>query len=207
MKKINTQKLKRSFFERSTIQVAKDLIGCFLVNLKEEKPLIGKITETEAYIGAIDSASHTYKKRTPRTEVQYGKPGIAYTYLVYGIHTLFCVVTEPKGQGSAVLIRSLEPIKGQEIMIENRKLKKNILQKHPQKICSGPGILSQAFDFNPSLSGQDLCSSQSKIFFQKRKKDNIKIGKGKRIGIDYAQKKDINRLWRFYLKGSSYLSN
>ena len=77
-----SNKLKRSFFKRNTLKVSKDLIGCYLVNIQKEELIVGKITETEAYIGVIDSASHAYKKRTPRTEVQYGKPGIAYAYLI-----------------------------------------------------------------------------------------------------------------------------
>ncbi len=202
-----TKKLKKPFFKRSTVQVSKDLIGCYLVNLREKEPIIGKVTETEAYVGAIDSASHAYKKRTPRTEVQYGKPGLAYTYLIYGIHTLFCVVTEPKGKGSAVLIRSLEPIKGKRLMAKFRNLDQEVIQKNPEKLSSGPGILSQAFNFTPKLSGKDLCSPKSKIFFTKRKEKDLKISKGKRIGIDYAKEKDVNRLWRFYLKDSKFLSN
>ncbi len=202
-----SNKLKRSFFKRPTLKVSKDLIGTYLINTREEKPIIGKVTETEAYIGAIDSASHAYKKRTPRTEVQYGKPGLAYTYLIYGIHTLFCVVTEPKEKGSAVLIRSLEPIQGKELMAEFRDLDKEIINKKPEKLCSGPGILSQAFNFSRNLSGKDLCSPASKIFFTKGESSNTEIRKGKRIGIDYAKEKDINRLWRFYLEGSSFLSN
>lgn len=204
MKKIMTNRIKRSFFRRPTLEVSKDLIGCYLVNLKEKTPIIGKITETEAYIGAIDSASHAYKKRTPRTEVQFGKPGLAYAYLIYGIHTLFCVVTEPEGKGSVVFIRSLEPIKGKELMAKFRGLDKEV---KPQKLCSGPGILTQAFNIKKSLSGKDLCDPESKIFFAKRTTKNIKIGKGKRIGIDYAKPKDVNLLWRFYLKDSDFLSN
>jgi len=208
MNQFNFSRFKRSFFKRPTLEVAKGLIGSYLVKIDKKGLMVGKIVETEAYIGSIDTASHAFnKKRTSRTEVQYGLPGLAYVYLIYGLYSMFCVVTEPKSKPACVFIRSLEPVVGQELMRCFRGLDLRVACKNPQRLCSGPGMLTQAFNIKKKISGKDLCSANSNLFFAKGKDKNIKISRGKRIGINYAKSKDVNRLWRFYLKDSLFLSN
>lgn len=208
MNQFDFSRLKRSFFEKPTLEVSKNLVGSYLIKVSKEGLMVGKIVETEAYTGLVDSASQVFNgKRTSRTEVQYGFPGFAYVYLIYGLYSMFCIVTEPKNKPACVFIRSLEPILGKELMISYRGLELNIIQKNPKKLCSGPGILTQAFNIKKEISGKDLCLPNSDLFFAKRKDRNIKVSTGKRIGIDYAKPKDINKPWRFYSKNSLFLSN
>src|SRR5581483_5179153 len=104
--------LPRSFYDRDTTLVAKDLLGKLLVRKIGRKTLVGKIVETEAYLGPHDLAAHSARGRTKRTEVMFGPPGHAYVYLIYGMYCCMNVVTEREGHASAVLIRALEPLKG-----------------------------------------------------------------------------------------------
>src|ERR1700744_5507535 len=119
-------KLKRSFYTRpNVVAISKELLGKFLVTKIARKLTSGIITETEAYEGHIDKASHAYNgRRTNRTEIMYGQGGTAYVYLIYGIHHLFNVVTNKKETPHAVLIRAIEPVEGIEVMMARRnKLK------------------------------------------------------------------------------------
>src|SRR5579864_1074480 len=104
------KKLPRSFYNRDTITVAKELLGKYLVHTKNGVTQIGKIVEVEAYIGAHDKAAHTCKGLTKRTEVMFGPAGHSYVYLIYGMYHCVNFVTEKEGHGSAVLIRAIEPI-------------------------------------------------------------------------------------------------
>ena len=110
----------RSFYDRTdVVKIAKELLGKILVTWFDEQFTAGRIVETEAYNGAVDKASHAYGgRRTARTEVMFGHPGTAYVYLCYGIHHLFNVVTNKKDVPHAILIRSLEPVKGVEEMLK-----------------------------------------------------------------------------------------
>src|SRR5580765_1546627 len=115
-------KLPRSFYTRENVlQIAKELMGKFLVTQINVLVTSGMITETEAYAGEIDKASHAYGgRRTNRTEIMYAKGGTAYVYLCYGIHHLFNVVTNKKDHPHAILIRAVEPIEGIEMMMQRR---------------------------------------------------------------------------------------
>src|SRR5688572_27670046 len=104
------QKLNYEFYNRDTILVAKELLGKNLIRVVNGKTLIGRIVEVEAYLGSHDLACHAAKGLTPRTKVMFGKPGVAYIYLIYGMYHCMNVVTQAEGQASAVLIRALEPI-------------------------------------------------------------------------------------------------
>src|SRR5262245_11352984 len=118
----STLKLPRSFYEQSTVDVAKRLLGKFLVRRHPEGNTAGRIVETEAYIGPQDLACHASKGRTARTEVMFGPPGHAYVYFIYGFYNMLNLVTEAKDYPSAVLIRAVEPTGGVEVMKSRRKL-------------------------------------------------------------------------------------
>ncbi|KNF09986.1 putative 3-methyladenine DNA glycosylase [Gottschalkia purinilytica] len=200
-------KLDRKFYNRDTIEVAKDLLGKLLVYQVDNKKLIGKIVETEAYMGPIDKAAHSYGgKRTPRVEVMYGKPGVAYIYLIYGMYNCFNVVTREEGRPEAVLVRALEPVEGLDEMALNRFKKpyNELNKKQIKNLTNGPGKLCMAFNIDRSLNKEDLC--ENKIFIKKQEfEEKFDIIHSKRIGIDYAEEaKDY--LWRFYIKGNEYVS-
>ncbi len=197
---INTslyEKIDRSFYERTdVVEVAKDLLGKYLVSKLNNEITIGMIVETEAYCGRNDKACHANNKRTPRTEVMYGSGGHTYVYLCYGIHHLFNVVTNIEGMADAVLVRALEPIDGIEAMQNRRGNKTDNLTK-------GPGVLSQAMGIRSSMTGLDLLGD--KIWLSHGKKIDFDIETDTRIGVEYAQE-DALRPWRFYIKGNKYVS-
>src|SRR3982750_4072214 len=138
-------KLPRSFYDRDTICVAKELLGKYLVHHDNDIVRIGKIVEVEAYLGPHDLAAHSAKGLTPRTKVMFGPPGHAYVYLIYGMYYCMNVVTEKEGHASAVLLRALEPVRN----IEGR--------------TQGPGLLCKAMGIDKSLNGRDLLSEDSYI--------------------------------------------
>lgn len=134
------------------VQVARDLLGKVLYTKINGQLTAGIITETEAYAGVTDRASHAYNdRRTNRTEVMYARGGTAYVYLCYGIHHLFNVVTNKKDIPHAVLVRAIKPFKGVEIMLKRRKR-----LKADEKLCSGPGTVSQALGIISINTGADL---------------------------------------------------
>src|SRR6185295_16573071 len=104
------KKLPRSFYDRDTVVVARELLGTLLVHISGGLRRVGKIVEVEAYLGPHDSASHSSRGLTDRTRVMFGPPGHAYVYLIYGMHHCMNVVTEREGHGSAVLLRAVEPV-------------------------------------------------------------------------------------------------
>lgn len=177
-------KLPLSFYERTdVVSIAKELIGKFLFTSINGKLTGGIITETEAYKGEIDKASHAFGgRRTARTEIMYGEPGCAYVYLCYGIHSLFNIVTNKKGIPHAILIRAIYPTVGIEEIIIRRKIKSTKITS----LCVGPGTVSLAMGIHYSDSGISLL--ENKIWLEDRE---FKIPKGMmtsgpRIGVDYA---------------------
>ena len=113
--------LPRAFYDRDTLEVARDLLGKYLVHRVDGTELVVRITETEAYIGAVDKACHAYGgRRTTRTETLYAKPGTAYVYLIYGMYHCLNFVTEPEGTAAAVLLRGVEAVAGTDRMARNR---------------------------------------------------------------------------------------
>ena len=109
-----TRKLPRSFFDRDTTLVAQELLGKHLVHVVAGAARVGRIVETEAYLGPHDLAAHSARGLTPRTRVMFGRPGHAYVYLIYGMHWCMNVVTEEECHASAVLLRALEPVENLE---------------------------------------------------------------------------------------------
>ncbi|MDZ7744033.1 MAG: DNA-3-methyladenine glycosylase [Bacteroidota bacterium] len=195
-------KLQPSFYlDDHVVKVARNLLGKYLFTALDGKTCGGMITETEAYRGAADRASHAYgNRRTARTEAMYRNGGVAYVYLCYGIHSLFNVVTAPKGLPHAVLIRGINPTTGLEHMAA-RLNKKNISGRH----TDGPGKLTRALGIHYSHSGTDL--SGDEIWIEDR---GLEIGDkwvntGPRIGVEYAGE-DAKLPYRFLVQ-KEFFSN
>ena len=180
------KKLTRDFYDRDTVVVAKGLLGKYLVHSIDGVERIGKIVEVEAYLGQHDLASHSSKGITKRTEIMFGPPGFAYVYLIYGIHYCVNVVTEQAGQGSAVLLRALEPVANIDCRTQ------------------GPGLLSKAMGIDKRLNGHDLLSDNFYIAADINNPLVASVAKP-RIGVGYA-KHWAGRLLRFYIKNNKFVS-
>jgi DNA-3-methyladenine glycosylase len=190
-------KLPRSFYEQSTVDVAKLLLGKFLVRKHPDGASVGRIVETEAYIGPQDLACHAAKGRTKRTEVMFGAAGHAYVYFIYGFYSMLNLVTEAKDYPAAVLIRAVEPVKGMELMKQRRR------SDELRNLASGPGKLCQAFAIDRSLNGADVCAKD--LYIEDRGGPPPRILSTARIGVDYAGKWKDKRL-RFIVRGSEFVS-
>ena len=197
------RKLGIDFYQRANVlQIAKELLGKILVTKWDGIETSGRIVEVEAYNGIIDKASHAAGgRRTNRNEVMYGKGGVAYVYLCYGIHHLFNVVTNEKETPHAILIRALEPLKGIETMLErtNKKQLDNTLTRGPGNVSRALGI-SFKHHSGLSLLSKDLFIAEDD--FVLNKKD---LASSPRIGVDYAEE-DANLPYRFYIKGNPFVS-
>lgn len=186
MSKDVTKRLARRFYDRDTTLVARELLGKLLVHVVAGEQRIGRIVETEAYLGPHDLAAHSARGLTPRTAPMFGPPGHAYVYLIYGMHHCLNVVTEEEGHASAVLIRALEPVRN----IEGR--------------TQGPGLLCRALGIDRRLNGHDLLSDDLHLLAPLRAPPLV-IARRPRIGVDYAGAW-ARRLLRFYIKGNAYVS-
>lgn len=179
------KRLSSEFFDRPTIIVAQELLGKFLIRKIGNKSIAVMITETEAYIGPNDLASHASRGKTPRTEVMFGPPGHAYVYMIYGMYHCLNIVTEQDGYPAALLIRGA-------ILESGRwKVKSRII---------GPGRICKFLEIDKKLNKEDLTTSR-RIWIEDRgiKIKPRQVKKTKRIGIDYAGKyKD--KLWRFVIE-------
>ena len=190
-------KLSRSFYEQSTVDVAKQLLGKYLVRQHPEGATVGRIVETEAYVGPQDLACHASKGRTARTEIMFGPAGHAYVYFIYGFYNMLNLVTERKNHPAAVLIRAVEPVAGIDLMRARRQLDKL------SDLASGPGKLCQAFAIDRSLNGADLCDDV--LYVEERGESEPKIRATPRIGVDYAGKWKDKR-YRFLVRDSDFVS-
>jgi DNA-3-methyladenine glycosylase len=200
-------KLERSFYERNTLTVARELLNCVLVHLTPDGTTKGKIVETEAYMGPEDKGSHAYKGRhTSRMDPLYMRGGFAYIYQLHGYNYCLNVVTQKENLPQAVLIRALEPVESLELMARRRKI--DISQDSLSKLknlTNGPSKLCQAMDIDTSLNGIDLCGDDLFIAPGTDLKRGEEILATPRINIDYAEEyKD--RPWRFLLKGNKFVS-
>lgn len=190
-------KLPRSFYEQSTVDVAKQLLGKYLIREHTEGASVGRIVETEAYVGPHDLACHASKGRTRRTEVMFGAAGYAYVYFIYGFYHMLNLVTEAKDYPAAVLIRAAQPVEG--IALMHRRRKNGSLRN----LASGPGKLCQAFGIDRSLNGADLCGEV--LFVEDRGEPAPKFLATPRIGVDYAGKWK-EKPYRFLVRGSDFVS-
>jgi DNA-3-methyladenine glycosylase len=178
--------LPRSFYDRDTKVVARELLGMLLARRVGGILRVGRIVETEAYLGPHDRAAHSARGRTPRTEVMFGPPGHAYVYLIYGIHHCLNVVTEAEGHGSAVLLRALEPV---------RDLEGN---------TKGPGLLCRALGIDRRLNGHDL-RGDDLFIAEPEPREAPEIVARPRIGVGYAGEWAEKPL-RFIIRGNAFVS-
>jgi DNA-3-methyladenine glycosylase len=177
----------RSFFDRDTAQVARELLGLWIVRRSNGTFRAGRIVETEAYLGPHDRASHSSRGRTPRNRSMFGPPGFAYVYQIYGLHFCLNVVTEPEGHGAAVLIRALEPIGGFPAETNMR----------------GPGLLCRALSIDRSFDGADLLGEELFVAVPAASAP-ISIVRRPRIGVDYAGPW-ARRLLRFQIRRNPWV--
>ena len=197
------RKLGTDFYQRTNVlQIAKELLGKILVTKWDGIQTSGRIVELEAYNGVIDKASHASGgRRTNRNEVMYGKGGVAYVYLCYGIHHLFNVVTNEQETPHAILIRALEPLKGIDTM-----LKRTAKEKLDHTLTRGPGNVSKALGISfKHHSGHSLLSKDLFIAEDGFVLNKTDLAASPRIGVDYAGD-DASLPYRFYIKGNPFVS-
>lgn len=188
-------RLDRDFFEGSTEEIAKKLLGKILVRKIDSQFLSGKIVEVEAYLNENDFASHSAGGLSQRNKSMFMPAGTSYVYLIYGIHYCFNVVTEKEGIGAAVLIRALEPL-------DNIALMKSFRGTDNIKILTnGPAKLCQALNIKRNLDGIPLYNSRE-LFLAEGDNQNFEIMNTKRIGI--SKSKDL--LLRYFIKGNEFVS-
>ena len=191
--------LPRSFYARDTRTVARELLGAILARRVGRRVLRGRIVEAEAYIGEGDLACHARAGRTPRTEVMYGPPGIAYVYFTYGMHHCLNAVTEPEGSPAAVLLRALEPLEGLETMAHARGV------TEPHLLTSGPARLCQALGIDLRQNRADLRGPALWIEAGESVPDRS-ILVSPRIGCERVPAPWGRMPLRFYVAGSPHVS-
>jgi DNA-3-methyladenine glycosylase len=199
-------KLSREFYLRDTLTVARELLGKYLVHETPDFKNIGKIVETEAYIGPEDKGSHSYGgRKTVRNEVMYDIGGTSYVYIIYGMYYCFNVVTEQVNKPAAVLIRALEPTDGLDSMAHLRYGTEYLSLSPKQKLnlTNGPGKLCTSMDISKAQNGLDLCGSE--LYICDGPKEAFSMKASPRININYAEEY-IDKPWRFYIEGSKYVS-
>jgi len=184
-------RLRRQFYDRPTLEVARDLLGQRLVRVLDGHRLSGLIVETEAYVGQEDLASHARFGRTPRSEIMFGPPGHAYVYFTYGMHWMLNFVTEVKGYPAAVLIRALQPMEGVEVMRRRRH--------HPDHILTnGPAKLAQAMNIDKGLNGCDLCAREAVLFVERAPSvPEAEVVRGPRVGLGETREPWLSKPWNF----------
>ena len=196
-------KLPLSFYRQpDVVALAQQLIGKVLCTRIDGFPLTsGLITETEAYCGRGDKASHAHDgRRTARTETMYQAGGVGYVYLCYGIHHLFNVVTNEADKADAVLIRAIKPLEGKETMLKRRNF-----EKLTPALTAGPGRLTQALGITTGFDATDLSGNTIWVTDEGDSFSTNKIVASPRIGVDYAEE-DADLPWRFYISDSKWIS-
>jgi DNA-3-methyladenine glycosylase len=184
--------LKRDFYARPTVEVARALLGKVLAH----GPAAGIIVETEAYLGGDDLAAHSARGVTPRTRVIFGPPGHAYVYFIYGMYECLNLVTEPDGRPGAVLIRALEPAAGLDLMWRRRPAARKL-----EDLASGPGKLTLALAVTRAQDGVDVTRG-TLVVRQSVERRAIEIQAGPRVGITQCADWPL----RFIIKGNRFVS-
>lgn len=193
-------RLDKNFFQKNTKQLAKELLGTFLVHKTPEGTTVGKIVETEAYLFKNDPACHAARGKTKRNAPMFESAGIIYVYFIYGVHYCFNIVSGKEDQGEAVLIRALEPVQGIELMQKRRG--PNIEQKD---LCNGPAKLVEAMAINKTHNQSSLLNGPIAVYDKNSfstGKSKINIVRTTRIGINLGAELPL----RFYIKDSEFIS-
>lgn len=177
----------RDFYARSTLIVARRLIGMHLVHQIAGMRRVGRIVETEAYLGPKDLAAHSARGKTARNAVMFGPPGYAYVYFIYGFWNCVNVITREEGVPQAVLLRALEPVEG----IDDKTW--------------GPGLFCRAMHIDRTLNGVDLQGQRLWIERPLEPERRVRVTRATRIGVDYSGE-SAPRLWRFFAADSPYVS-
>lgn len=181
------KRLPRAFYNRDAEAVARDLLGMLLIRRDGATTRVGRVVETEAYLGPHDLAAHSARGETARTAPMFGPPGHAYVYLIYGMHHCLNAVTGPGRHASAVLIRALEPVEA----IEGR--------------TDGPGRLCRTLGIDRRLNGLDLTRVGELSFARPREVSAFEIEARPRVGVDYAGEWAARPL-RFLISGNPHVS-
>jgi DNA-3-methyladenine glycosylase len=191
--------LARSELPVDTAALARFLMGKLLVRELPEGAAIGRIVETEAYVIG-DAAGHAYGGMTPRNRALFLERGHAYVYLAYGVSWMLNVSSEAPGIGAGVLIRALEPLEGSAIMASNRRTERL------RDLTRGPGRLAEALRIDRSLDGLDLCR-KGPLWLARDGQDSGEVG-GRRMGesVRIGISRDTDRVLRFYVRGSPFVS-
>lgn len=200
--------LSTDFFARPTVTVAQELLGRRLVREPPDSrrdPLVGRIVETEAYTEDDPACHASHITRDPETGELSGQgrgrdlfvaPGTAYVYLIYGVHLLLNVVTEPEGTAGAVLIRAVEPERGVDVMDAQRGVQRR------RDLTNGPGKLTEAFDVGKEFHQADL-TTPPLYLAEGPGVDDEAVDQSSRIGIS----KGVERQWRWFVADSRFVSN
>jgi DNA-3-methyladenine glycosylase len=193
-----SERLTRDFFSRSTLQVARDLLGARLVRLDSVGRLAGTIIETEAYIGEEDLGCHAHVGLTARNRVMYGPPGHAYVYFTYGMHWMLNFVTEAEGFPAAVLIRAILPREGLEVIAQRRN---NVPPRH---WTDGPAKICRALEIDGKLNGCDLCAPDAILFVEQGEPvPEAQVATTARVGLRSVPEPWKSVPWRFVWRNPS----
>lgn len=191
-----TQKpLPRSFYERPTEQVARELLGKLLVHRCPDGEVSGMVVEAEAYLGNSDPGSHASTRRTRRNAVMFGPAGVAYVYFTYGMHHCFNAVAKPPGEAGAVLIRSLQPVGGIPLMMKRRG------RQEVRELASGPAKLTRAFGIDGRHNGLDL--TKGSLFFSPGPALPFQVSVTNRIGLSKGKHLPL----RFCVTDNTFVSS
>ena len=184
--------LDRSFFDRPTLQVARELLGTRLVRLDHGARLAGIIVEAEAYIGEEDLGCHAHVGYTSRTRVLFGPPGHAYVYFTYGNYWMLNFVAEREGFPAAILIRGIVPTEGIERIALRRK------GQPPQHWTDGPGKICLALGINKDQNEADLCAPDAELFVEQGESiPEACVTSGPRVGLNSVPEPWKSIPWRF----------
>jgi DNA-3-methyladenine glycosylase len=186
----------RGLLSRASWEVAPELIGWTLTHEAADGPVTVEITETEAYAGPLDPASHAYRGPTPRNRVMFGPAGYLYVYLSYGMHWCANITTGPDGEASAVLLRAGAVVAGASVAMERRG---NVRET---ALARGPGNLGRALGLTGALSGSDVLRSPSLRLQPPGTAGQVQVASGPRIGITKATELP----WRFWRQGDPTVS-
>ncbi len=195
------------------------VLGALLVSGDGPGRRVGRIVELEAYIGLEDMASHARFGRTKRNAVMFGPPGVAYVYLVYGMHNCLNIVTEAPGRPAALLIRAVEPVAGEAEMrlarirragahADYERARQQIERLPSSRLASGPGLVCAAFSIERGHDGLDLCAGNSELRLcdAPAGDEPLPVATGPRIGIGFAPEPWLSRPWRFFVAGNPAVS-